>query len=53
MIDYEEISTEDQKKYQCRVGILLHFVMNSRPDIANATMKHFKSNDGVNPASFK
>ena len=48
-----KISLEDQKDYWSRVGMLLSFVKQSRPNIANMTRDLSKANDGANPSVFK
>ena len=47
------IGKEEQSIYRSRVGMLLHLVKYSRPDIANVVRELSKCMDKANPAALK
>ena len=51
MIKSENISAEDQKKYQLGKCMLLYLIKHSRQDIANTTMELSKANNGAIPVA--
>ena len=53
MTESKKISEEDQQKYQSGVGMLLYLVKCFCPNLANATRKLFKANNGVNCSVYK
>ena len=53
MEDIKKISMEDQRTYQLGICMLLYLVKHSHPNLANATRKLSKVNDGANPAAYK
>ena len=53
MIESENISMENQKKYRSGVYMSLYLVENFRWVIANATKEISKANDGVTSAVFR
>ena len=52
MIKYKKISAEDQREYQCYIGILLFLFKYLTPDIANATKEPPKAKNGASLVTF-
>ena len=51
--DIERIELEKQSRYRSGVGMLLHLIKYSRPDIANVVRELLKCIDGANLAAYK
>ena len=52
MVESKKISAEDQWKYWSGVGMLLHMVKHSCPNLANAIRELLKANNHVTLAAY-